>query len=315
MDIKKNILLKEHTTFRLGGPARYFVEVADKDHLLEAITWAKQHSLPIFILGGGSNLLISEAGFSGLVIKPINRELKVDGCKINLGAGCFLSSAVAFSARSGLAGLTWGAGIPGTIGGAIRGNAGAYGSDISDSVTVVEVLDLTTLTFKIWSKADCSFSYRHSRIKNDRQFLIWSAELTLEAGDSNKLQAEAKKIILERSVKMPKGFSAGCVFKNIIVAEVPDSAQDFKTKYSDKIRGGKVAAGLLIESLNYKGKQFGGAEVSSEHANFVVNTGQAKSEDVYNLLKDIRKYVFQAYGIDLQVEIELIGFDKTTNGG
>jgi UDP-N-acetylmuramate dehydrogenase len=301
--IKQNVILAPFTTFQIGGSAKFFVMVENKEELQEALAFAQDKGIPYFILGGGSNLLISDQGFPGLVIKINYQDIAIEGETLTAGAGAKLSETVAWAADAGLSGLEWACGIPGTIGGAVRGNAGAFGSDISASVMTVEYFDIATAEFTVLTKADCAFAYRTSLFKQATGKIIWQIKLQLIRGEAGHILTTMEEILAKRISGQPKEPSAGCVFKNLL------SAQDLAEKLaiSDKMRGGKLACGLIVEKLNLKGRQIGGAKISEAHANFIVNAGDAKAKDVRALINLIKQEAKDKYGLILEEEIQYLG--------
>jgi len=309
LTIKENIPLSDFTTLRLGGPARFFAEIENKNDLEKALQFAKGEKMNWFILSGGSNLLVSDQGFDGLVIKINNRETAVRGTKIIVGAGLLLSEVVLLAKENNLSGLEWAAGIPGTVGGAIFGNAGAYCGSISDSVENVEVLDFSKEKF-FWrncSLNDCQFAYRASVFKQKKKWIIFSAVFSLTSGRIEEINGKMKKIIQERFKKLPQKLSAGSFFKNPTV-ENPEILAEFEKDQGMKIRDGKIPAGWLIDQLDLRGKKIGGAMVSNEHANFIINTGGAKAEEVIILASLIKQKVRNHFGVQLEEEVQFLGF-------
>jgi UDP-N-acetylmuramate dehydrogenase len=302
-NIKPNVGLADYTTFKIGGPAKFFVAVATKEELAAALVWAKTRGLDYFILGGGSNLLISDSGFDGLVIKLKNEEITRQGDELVAGAGARLGEVVAWAAEAGLAGLEWAAGIPGNVGGSVRGNAGAYGSDISHCLKAVEFFDTADNQFKTQTTANLKYGYRSSLFKQDASKIIWQATFGLRPGDKATISAAANKIIEERLARQPRYPSAGCVFKNLLA----DAALLDKLVAADKVKGGKVACGLIVEKLGFKGRELGGAKVSDEHANFVINYDRAKAQDVRALIEQIKQEAKAKLNLDLEEEIQYLG--------
>lgn len=295
--IQRNIPLAPLTTFKIGGPAKYFLKVKNKNELVEAIKWAKkknlpcrqaglpagQAGLPYFILGGGSNILVSDKGFNGLIIELLIRDCQLLGNKILVGAGMSLAKLVTFSIKNGLTGLEWAVGIPGTIGGAVRGNAGALGHSISEYLEKVKILRADKI-IELKNK-EIGFSYRQSIFKRN-QDIILEAVLALKKGRAQESKKIIKENIQRRATAHPAQPSAGCIFKN------PKSG----------------SAGLLIQQCGLKGKQIDGAKISQKHANFIVNTGQAKARDVRALIALIKRKVKDKFNIELEEEIKYIGF-------
>lgn len=289
LEIKQNEPLSKHTTFAIGGPAKYFAIAKTKEDVLEAIDFAKNKKLPFFLLGGGSNLLASDNGYDGLIIKIQIGGVKVDEDVITAGAGVLLSQLVNESANRGLSGLEWAVGIPGTIGGAVNGNAGAYGRAVSESVDEIIVLaeEGGQWKEKRYSNKDCHFEYRKSKFKNlANKEIILEVSLNLQKSDIEKVRGEIRNTILQRKGCVPVQPSAGCVFKNI------------------KKDGQLVAAaGKLVEECGLKGVKSGGAEIPHLHGNYVVNTGGAKAEDVVRLINLCKQKIKEKFNLELEEEI------------
>jgi len=309
--LQRNILLKNYTTFKIGGRADYFFIAKKKEDLLKAIEWAKNKKISFFILGGGSNILFSDKGFRGLVIKLEIKSCKFLDQKVISGSGYPLTKLVLKTAKKGLSGLESLVGIPGTIGGAIRGNAGAFGREMKDVIEEVEILKIGNCKLEInkLKKKECQFGYRESIFKKKKNWIILEAILKTKKGNKKKIEEKIKKILLKRAKTQPLKFpSAGSVFKNIPLEEIPKRV---KEKFKDKIKRKPfpyLPAAILIEALGFKGKRIGGAEVSEKHANFIVNKKEAQAKDVLKLIKLIRKEVKEKFRINLQLEINLVGF-------
>ncbi len=301
--IKNNIILAPYTTFKIGGPAKYFVEVKTKEELQEAIAYSQAENLAWFILGGGSNLLVSDQGFDGLVIKLKNEDLIDKGEQLIAGAGARLSDLVALSEIKGLSGLEWASGIPGSVGGAVRGNAGAYGQATGEALLEVEFFDTSDQQFKTLPASQLNFAYRHSLFKQDPSKIIWQAVFALKPGDQELISQSMAKILAERLAKQPQLPSAGCVFKNLTAA---DQLVEVLAA-SEKIKGGKLACALVVDNLGFKGQQNGGAEVSQEHANFIVNRQAATAKEVKALIDKIKQAAEAKYQIKLEEEIQYLG--------
>lgn len=308
--IQKNVLLKNYTTYKIGGPAKYFVIVKNKKDLITVIDFAKKLKIPIFILGGGSNLLVSDKGFNGLVIKIDISEIKFKGNKAIVGAGIGLSELAFASAKKGLSGIEWGAGIPlATIGGAVYGHAQAFGDRISDSIERVEVLDKRTLKIKNFSKTQCCFSLKNSIFKKNKNLIIISIVLKFKKDNIEKIKNKIKENLQYRKNKHPLNFpSAGSTFVNPekriknkkLLAKLPELVE-----YNKK---GIIPAGYLISKCDLAGKKVGRACFSKKHANFIINLGGAKAKDVLYLIKLARSRVKKTFGIDLETEVQLVGF-------
>lgn len=282
--IRRNVLLRGYNTFKIGGRAKYFFVAKKKADLFSAIEFAKKKKTPFFLLGGGSNILFPDKGINGLVIKIENRELEIENCDISSGAGVLLNKLVSISAEKSLTGLEWAAGIPGTLGGAIFGNAGwpSGKKNISSAIESVEVLETKPkLMIKEYKLRDCRFSYRDSVFKNKPELIILSAKLKLKNGNRGKIKRDISDILENRKKKIPFGFSAGSVFKN---------------------PSGRFAA-KLVEGCGLKGKVIGGAKISEKHANFIINFNKASDSDIKKLINLAKKTVKRKFKVSLEEEI------------
>lgn len=231
LKIEENVILASHTVYKIGGPARFFASVKDPEELSEAILFAKEKNLPIFVLGAGSNILVSDKGYDGLVIHLSMGGVEIQGTTVKVSAALTMAQVVAKTAQAGLAGFEWAIGVPGTIGGSVRGNAGCFGSEMKDVVERVSVLQNTKPSIQITNKtqntkhnfqtkeftnAECEFGYRDSIFKKHPEWIIVCATLKLQPGDSKEIQEKIKKITLERTGKQDIGTkSCGCIFKNV----------------------------------------------------------------------------------------------------
>ena len=311
LNIQKNILLAPYTTFKIGGPAKYFSEAESIDELRELCSWAKEERVPVFVLGGGSNLLVNDEGFNGLVIKIMNSDFQIINSKIIAGAGVSLSRLVLESVKNGLSGLEWAIGIPGTIGGAVCGNCGAYGHSISESVMGGKIMNSEgeIIDFR---KEDFLFRYRGSILKNDgNKLVIIEAEFELAGDEKREAKEKMREISLTRAQKIPPYPSAGSFFKNYVLDKNKSGKDILLERFPELqkiVRGGKIAAGIFIEQCGLKGKTIGGAKISEQHANFIVNIGNAKAADVLDLAEICKREVKDKFGIELEIEKRLLGF-------
>ena len=306
--LEKNKSLKELTTWKIGGSADYFLSVETPEELEQAAAWARQEKLPVFILGGGSNLLVADSGYRGLVLKPGNRAITVQGDRMTVGAGANLQLALQTAIQAGLSGLEWAQGIPGTMGGAIRGNAGAYGGETKDCLLTVKYFDLSDGSWHQADREQCAFRYRDSYFAHHKNLVIWQADFQLVADDSAVIKAKVREIALKRLARVPTEPSAGSVFNNLWVKDLPATAGELIERYAEQIRGGKLACGIVNEDLGFKGRSVGGALVSPRHGNFVINTGQATAAEVIELMNQIKRAAQERYGLELVEEIEKVGF-------
>lgn len=305
--VKENVSLADYTSFKIGGKTRYFFVAKNKEDLIKAIAWAKKLNLPFFVLGGGTNLLVSDRGFNGLVIKNLNTKYYILNTKIIAGAGTLLAELVAAGARNNLTGLEWAAGIPGTVGGAIYGNAKVFKDEMGNIVKSALVLDLQSGKVKKFSDKDCQFGYKTSIFKKKKKLIIVSAELKLSKSSKEGIKNKIRQNLDYRKKAQPLLFpSAGSVFINPklqiknkkLLKEFPELA-DFNKR-------GFIPAGFLIDRCGLKGKSFGQAKISEKHANFIVNAGRASSDDVLKLIRLIKRKVKNKFGVELEEEIQIL---------
>jgi UDP-N-acetylmuramate dehydrogenase len=310
LNIQKNIILANHTSFRIGGPAKFFAEVNNTQELEEALKYAKENNLPYFILGGGSNILASDKGFDGLVIKIKMSQIKIEKSSntVEAEAGVPLARVVNSTVAESMTGMEWAAGIPGTIGGAVRGNAGAYGGEAGDAIESVKVFDVETGAYKEFSKEECQFSYRESIFKKNKNLIIVSVKIKLAPGNKEESMEKIKVIIPKRiSLQTPGTTSAGSYFVNP-VTDKKELIEEFEKEKGAKSKGGKVPAAWLIERADLKGKKIGGAMVSEANSIYFLNTGGATAENVIMLSSIVKQQVRDKFGVQLKEEVEMLGF-------
>lgn len=287
----ENEPMAKHTSYGIGGPAKAYITPANKEDLASALQCAHQHQIPVHFVGSGSNLLVSDAGIDGLVFTLGKSfvHLEFDHNRAVAESGVMLGKMVKEATKRNLTGLESLVGVPGTLGGAIVMNAGAFGGEISNYLITVEVMTMEG-NLKNYSAEDIAFSYRHSTFKDNE--IILSAEFELLEADPETIQIEKTKASQGRKKTQPLRFrSAGSVFKN------PE---------------GDKAAGYLIDKAGLKGTRRGDAEISEHHANFFINHGKAKAEDIAGLIRLARKEVKEKFGIMLDLEIKTMGFEPGT---
>ena len=334
--IQKNISLSKYTSFKIGGPAKYFCAVKNIEEIKEALDYAEKNKLKVLVLGGGSNLLISDEGFDGLVIRIQNSKFKIQNSNIICDSGVSLMKLVNETVKNNLTGLEWAAGIPGTVGGAIVNNAGAFGKCVGDIVESVEACWLhnpkglwspsvngshlgstAPLRWRQWSQLkklnnkQCDFLYRNSIFKKEKRYIILNVVLKLSKGDQKESKEVIAKYLKSRKEKQPLEYpSAGSVFKNPVV---DDKDLEHLVKKYPKLKNiaknNIIPTGWLIEQIEeLKNKKIGGAMISEKHCNFIVNFNKAKAEDVVILISLIKQKVRDNFGIQLKEEIEYVGF-------
>jgi UDP-N-acetylmuramate dehydrogenase len=302
LNLLRQIPLASQTTFKIGGSARFFAEVHDESEIVEAIEWAKQQGVPYAILGGGSNMLVSDEGYDGLVIKISCASIIYDGDLVSIDAGRNLLQTIRDTAEKSLGGWDKLAGIPGTVGGAARGNAGAFGSELKDFVTYVRALDTSSGEFNEFANAECSFSYRNSFFKQHPQYLITLVQVKLAQVEKDSALSSIEATIAEREKRHLQNVrAAGSFFMNPTApAEV---VALFEREKGVKAREGRVPAGWLIEKAGFKGATYGGAQASMQHPNYLVNaSGEATSAEVLELADTIKEAVREQFGVELSEE-------------
>ncbi len=306
---KENVPLKSFSNFKIGGEARYFFKAKSVKELSGAIRKANEAGVPVFILGGGTNLLISDNGFNGLVVKPEIDFIRAEGTDIFAGAGVSMDKLLDFAAENNLSGLEWAGGLPGTLGGAIRGNAGCFGGEIKDLVSMVHSLDCGTYEILGRDNAECVFGYRNSIFKKGPKEIILEAVLSLVPGEKEKISALVNEKIEYRKARQPLNLpNIGSIFKNIPTDKFRKGlTEELKTHVKNDPLP-LIPAAVLISQSGLKGKKVGGAQVSERHANFIVNTGGATAKDVLVLIDLIKEEVGAKFGVILEPEVEFVGF-------
>jgi UDP-N-acetylmuramate dehydrogenase len=308
MVFEENKSLKELANYRIGGPARYFFEAHSAAELKLAVKEAKRRNLPIFILGGGTNLLISDSGFNGLVLRPAISFLRRRGISLEAGAGVSMAELLEFNVAEALSGLEWAGGLPGTLGGAIRGNAGAFGGEIKDNISSVRALDLRTLKMKEYPLAKCGFNYRSSIFKkHDGQEIILSAKFSLNRGDPKEIKKAVDEKIAYRVARHPMDYpNVGSIFKNVPLERIPKKLRE---QFADVVKHDPipvVPTARLITKAGLKGLSYGGAMISPKHANFIVNVCDAQAADVRALIALVKNEVKKKFDVDLEEEIRYV---------
>lgn len=281
--VKRDEPLAPYTWLKLGGPAQYFIEPRSEDELISVVRVCCEQQIPVKILGGGSNLIVRDEGVSGAVIRlshPSFAEVKIDGHRVTTGGGALLSHVISETVRAGLAGFEILAGIPGTVGGALHGNAGGRNGEISQFVRKVTVLTVSGEKL-VRTEDELLFDYRQSNLD---ELLILEAEFELQEDSPDEIAQRLRKIWITKKASQPlSSQTAGCVFKNP--------------------RGQR--AGQLIEQAGLKGTRIGGAEVNDRHANFIVTHDGASTSDVLRLMDLVRSKVSDQFGVHLEPEVKI----------
>jgi len=285
--VQENVPLAPYTSARIGGPADVLLTVKSADELANAMELIWQHGFPYYILGGGSNVLVSDKGFRGVVVLNRAKEVRFemgDQPSVWCEAGVVIANLARRCASKGLAGLEWSAAVPGTVGGAVYGNAGAFGGDMTHNLIWAELL--TTNGREQFTLEQMGYGYRTSVLKrHEVNGIVLSALLKLKNSTSEEVSVKIDQFSERRKATQPPGASMGSMFKN------PEGDH----------------AGRLIEAAGLKGTRIGNAEISTVHGNFFINHGKTKAEDVRALIALVQKTVLEKFGIDLELEVEVIG--------
>ena len=282
--IKTNESMKKHTSFKIGGPADLFVTANKKEEIQDVLKLVKEKSIPLTIIGNGTNILVKDNGIRGIVLKPDIKGIFFDGEKVTAGAGELLIKLSIESLKNELTGMEFANGIPGTVGGAIKMNAGAFGQEMKDVVYETTYMDREGKIYTINNK-EHEFDYRHS-VFSENDNIIIETKIVLEKGNKNEIENKMNENKQSRMEKQPTSMpSAGSTFK----------------------RGEGFITAKLIDECGLKGIGVGGAEVSKKHAGFIVNNGNATAKDVLSLVKLVKNKVKEKFDVDINLEIQIMG--------
>lgn len=303
LKFEQNYPLSQVTSLQIGGPTRLFTTVHTEAELSEAIQYARQHQIPYLIIGGGSNLLVNDAGVNCLIIKNEIEGITKLVRSLRVKSGTILQHLIDYSIAHGLSCLHKLTGIPGTVGGAVYGNAGAYGQTISDYIREAKCLDKNGEILTL-DKEECEFRYRDSVFKRNG-YAILEIWFKLDIGKTQDLRKEADEILEKRLIKYPKGIKCpGSFFKNLVADKLP---KDILAKIpKEKITYGKISAGYLLESVGAQGQSLDGIEIANYHANLFINKGGGTAKAFYELAKKYAQKVKDKFGITLEPEVQLI---------
>ena len=319
---QEGIPLANYSHYKIGGPARYFFNATTEQEIAWAIKEAKKRRVNVFILGGGTNLLMSDRGFDGLVIRPDVRTLTAKGTTVRVGAGVLIADLLDFTVKKSLAGFEWAGGLPGTLGGAVRGNAGCFGGEIKDAIVSVRSLDTKTMKIIKRSARACRFAYRTSifKEKNGREIIL-DATFKLAKGNARAIATSIKEKIAYRAKHHPLEHpNIGSTFKNIplhaihkkgskeFAAAIASAKLVFHgSEFSVKMDPFPViSAAKLIGEAGLRGVSFGGAMISPKHPNFIVNVLGANAEDVMVLINLAKTRVGERFGVELEEEVQIL---------
>lgn len=304
--VRLDISSKDFTSFKIGGKVKYFFEASIKEDIVKAVKLAKELRLPFLIIGGGTNILFPDKDFKGLIIKISNKEIRIEDKRIYIEAGAKLSFLVQKASEECLSGLEWAAGIPGTVGGAVYGNAGAFDKSMEDNIEEIEALDINELKIKKLKKEECNFNYKSSIFKERKNLIILSLLFKFKKEEREKIKKEMERFKDLRIEKHPLDYpSAGCIFKNVFIKIKNEKLLKEFPELNTFNEKGFIPAGYLIEKCGLKSKQIAQAQISEKHANFIINLGNAKAENIISLIKLIKKEVKKKFNINLEEEIIL----------
>jgi UDP-N-acetylmuramate dehydrogenase len=297
--------LSRYTRFAIGGPADLYAETEKEEAFIAALLVARSSGMDMVVIGGGTNLIVSDAGFRGIVLRYRGEKLFASNGRVQAYAGAVLQDLVDFAIARGLIGLETLSGIPGSVGAAVYGNAGAYGHSISERVVKVRFYDGQTV--RVFDNEECEFQYRESVFKRHKEWIVFSTELRLDAGDAHALRETADSILKVRNEKFPVTMKcAGSIFKNLLMRELP---ADVSAQVPESaVREGKVPAAWFLEKVGAKGMVRGDIHVATYHANLIYNAGAGTAADLCELIGEVKARVAERFGIELEEEVQYVGF-------
>ena len=306
--VLRDVPLALHTRFGIGGPADIFAETSDPESFMLAKKIAGASGLETVVIGGGTNLIVSDDGFRGVVLKLVNREVRATGASVYVESGLPLQALVDFTVDRGLKGLETMTGIPGFAGAAVYGNAGAYGHSIMERISRVRFFDGEAV--RETDNAGCEFRYRESIFKRRKDWIILSAELAMECADAGPLREIADNILATRNKKYPPTMKcAGSIFKNYLLAELPAAvAAQLPPKVTIE---GKVPSAWFLEQVGAKGLRVGAIQVADYHANLIYNDGNGTARDLVAVIQELKRRVTGRWGIPLEEEVQYVGFPSS----
>ncbi len=305
LQLRRDEPLAPYTRFGIGGPADLFADAPDEQSFIAALEAARSQRIPVEVIGGGSNLVVADEGFPGLVLRYTANGIRADGLSVTVQAGAVLQDLVDFTIARGLSGIHTMTGIPGWAGGAVYGNAGAYGRAINQSIATVRFFDGEQV--REFENTQCNFRYRESTFKDNKGWIVFSTTLTFEAADAAALKKQADDILAIRNEKYPPTMKcAGSIFKNLIYMELPDHVQ--REVPPKIIREGKVPSAYFLEQVGAKGTKNGDIHVADYHANLIYNVGHGTARQVRELIGDLKARVRDRFRFDIEEEVQYVGY-------
>jgi UDP-N-acetylmuramate dehydrogenase len=303
--LERDAPLARYTRFGLGGPAALLVDTPDERSFIEALRITRDTGVRCEVIGGGTNLVVADQGVDGVVLRYTADKIDVRGTCVYVEAGAVLQTLVDRTIAEGLAGIHTMTGVPGWVGGAIYGNAGAYGRSIDQSVVSVRFFDGAEV--REFDNAHCGFRYRSSTFKDNKGWIVFSTVLNLVTAEPAELRAQADDILTVRNAKYPPTMKcAGSIFKNLIFNELPEHV---RTQVDPKvIREGKVPSAYFLELVGAKGMKRGDIEVATYHANLIYNAGQGAAWQVREIVDELKSRVRDRFGFEVEEEVQYVGF-------
>ena len=308
--ISEGTLLSRYTRFGIGGPAEVYAETSDEESFMQAFALVRSSGADYTVIGDGTNLIVSDAGFRGIVLRFTAQHIHSHGKNIRAHAGAELQTVVDQCIDLGLKGIETMTGIPGSLGAAVYGNAGAYGHSIEERIQRVRFFDGAEV--RVFNKAECEFHYRESIFKRHKDWIIFSAVLEMDPAPAEELRKTAAEIFQIRLAKYPPTMKcAGSIFKNLILAELP---VEVRRQIPERvIREGKAPSAYFLEQVGAKGMQSGDIHVADYHANLIYNAGQGTARELCEIIGELKSRVRERFGLKLEEEVQYVGFGR--NGG
>jgi UDP-N-acetylmuramate dehydrogenase len=305
LTVSRDARLAAYTRFAIGGPADIYAETESVESFIQALAVARASGRDYMVMGGGTNLIVSDLGYRGIMLRFVARRMLAAGDRVQCDAGAVLQDLVDFSIGHGLQGLETLAGIPGSVGAAVYGNAGAYGHSISECVRAVRFFDGQRV--RMFDNGECQFHYRESVFKRRKDWIVFSTELHMTPADGGALRKTADDIVKVRNEKFPLTMKcAGSIFKNFLLAELPPAvAAEVPAKV---IREGKVPAAYFLEQVGAKGMSRGDIHVAAYHANLIYNAGRGTAADLRALIDELKARVQGQFAVELEEEVQYVGF-------
>jgi len=304
LTVSMDVPLSRYTRFGIGGPADLYAETGSVEAFIAALAAARSSGIPTMVMGGGTNLVVSDRGFRGIVLRYRGDRLMAEGRRVMADAGAVFEDLVNFAIERGLQGLETLAGIPGSVGAAVYGNAGAYGHSLSERVVHVRFHDGREI--RVFTNEECRFHYRESIFKRHKDWIIFSTELLLEPADAGRLRETAAGIRNVRNEKFPVTMKcAGSIFKNLLLEDLPPAVA--AEVPASAVREGKVPAAWFLEQVGAKGVQRGDMHVAGYHANLIYNAGAGTAADLCAIIQDLKARVRARFGMDLEEEVQYVG--------